>query len=895
MTLNHLHANAHVRYVTHVDAHADARTHRCDGPIKFKALRAKFQEEAALAQATNSRPTIAEKPRHVPPPAGCHCSSSIFRGDLRASGGKRPVSFPRQTTALTGARYGDDDDDDDDDHGIAAAKQKHAGGSLPLDGPIKFKALRAKFQEEAALAQATNSRPTIARSRDTSPRRRAATAAPSSLRGDLRASGGKRPNLKQPTAPPVDTALPSSTLPSTTTTTTTKARKKCLLLPFRTSKSSKGSSTAGAEESAYLSIGRPGARAPAPGELRDEGCPGGGDGHLSSPDVPVPITPPSGDTTSGDSDSRLMSTLERAKKKLTRKHMLLYGKVKSLPSPDDTTTTTTTREKPAYLKSKGGAETGVEANFPVPAPPPPTPTPPPPPPPPPPIRSLPDLAALGPPPAKPRRPPCVDLDVYRLPVPDQQHPAAPGQSAASTPVLDAPDFPDFGFEVPDDDDNDDDPHHRPIDLASLELEALDFVTFDLPPPANPEASYFEAPLECESAEPASFDLQGLHLTLNPNPNSQAEDAVAREPANLPEPLASKSWCGPGLRDTARDTADPPPVLEHGSAAAGRAHPGGSEAYSSTEETERVGHAAPANGIEASSTQQDGYYDACDNVYEDVENINRYLSSQNARKHKEHKGGHKKGGRTSSHLASQSMDRPSPEHAEHKEQKKRERQRLEKERKEQKEKEKRENEMKKKYKVTGAEEPLYHAKVMVACKVQKKHDLPVTSGDTVSIIRTTNCPKGRWLARDSAHKYGYISVMNVELNIKEMLELGKKAQAAGRGGNADPDTVSIESRSSNYPALTSSFTDDSEEWACDDEPSLCTEGHGKTCVYIDVTRHEALQKLAIFFQHRKDDIGDEAGSDGVTPTKYVTVKHVDQEVDFAHLELLPPPPLYADAF
>lgn len=36
-------------------------------------------------------------------------------------------------------------------------------------------------------------------------------------------------------------------------------------------------------------------------------------------------------------------------------------------------------------------------------------------------------------------------------------------------------------------------------------------------------------------------------------------------------------------------------------------------------------------------------------------------------------------------------------------------------------------------------------------------------------------------------------MNVELNIKEMLELGKKAQAAGRGGNLELDTISISSR------------------------------------------------------------------------------------------------------
>lgn len=61
--------------------------------------------------------------------------------------------------------------------------------------------------------------------------------------------------------------------------------------------------------------------------------------------------------------------------------------------------------------------------------------------------------------------------------------------------------------------------------------------------------------------------------------------------------------------------------------------------------------------------------------------------------------------------------------------------------------------------------MYHAKVMVASKV-RKNDLPVTSGDTVSIIRTTNCPKGKWLARDANHK--------CELNL---LVVFKRANAA----------------------------------------------------------------------------------------------------------------------
>lgn len=46
--------------------------------------------------------------------------------------------------------------------------------------------------------------------------------------------------------------------------------------------------------------------------------------------------------------------------------------------------------------------------------------------------------------------------------------------------------------------------------------------------------------------------------------------------------------------------------------------------------------------------------------------------------------------------------------------------------------------------------MYHARVMVASKV-RKNDLPVKNGDTVSIIRTTSCPKGKWLARDANNR------------------------------------------------------------------------------------------------------------------------------------------------
>lgn len=104
-------------------------------------------------------------------------------------------------------------------------------------------------------------------------------------------------------------------------------------------------------------------------------------------------------------------------------------------------------------------------------------------------------------------------------------------------------------------------------------------------------------------------------------------------------------------------------------------------------------------------------------------------------------------------------------------------------------------------ITGQEETLYQATVLVTAK-GRKHDLPVKKGDHISIIRTTNCPKGKWLSRDSSNNCeymstrtrplgfqpcagavrdadsvslpdGYVSVEHVELDIKEMLELGKK--------------------------------------------------------------------------------------------------------------------------
>ncbi|KAG8003423.1 FYN-binding protein 1 [Nibea albiflora] len=167
----------------------------------------------------------------------------------------------------------------------------------------------------------------------------------------------------------------------------------------------------------------------------------------------------------------------------------------------------------------------------------------------------------------------------------------------------------------------------------------------------------------------------------------------------------------------------------------------------------------------------------------------------------------------------------------KELKKKEKQRLEKEKKElkekqerekkeQKEREKKENEMKKKFKITGQEEAMYEAKVTVTTK-GRKNDLPVKSGDMISIIRTTNCPKGKWLARDSSNNYGYVAVDHMELDIKEMLELGKKAAHTRKSSNSnviEAEDTSIENSSLTL-MLMCPVTDDSEEWTGDEEEPL----------------------------------------------------------------------------
>ncbi|XP_035861397.1 uncharacterized protein si:ch211-188c16.1 isoform X6 [Sander lucioperca] len=883
-----------------------------EGLSNFKALRAKFQEEALLAQSKTTRPAVAEKPKHFPRPGGHYSAvvSSInisgenktpavprviFRDGLRASGGKRPVSFPpqpQQTSPSSQLANGD-----------GTTRQSLKERHMPLVLPIL-------------------------------------------------------PVKEQKTEPPAKNAHKLE--PGKEVLPQTKIKKKGLLLPFKSAKASKVKAENG-EEPTYADLttrpsSAPGALPSVEKQTPEDRASLQSDQStaelpLSSPDIPT--TPPSAET-SVDSDNKIISTLERARKKFSRRQMLFSAKPKNLQSPDYVS-----RDNAFPLPPKNIVE--PEPELPIPPPvflphmaylsarpffkanhsahksaldkqfgrdnalpsvrtgkplPPCAPQ----------KNPLPDLRSLGPLPPKPPRPPLVDLSCYHRHTVNDMSPdlSTCGEPEAehpftSNPVLDAPEFPDFeNSEM-------ETAESEAVDICALELEALDLVSTGLPVPDHCGATAVEDPRPdlavCDPVEPLmSTSLQDLNLG---NPN-----IIPLDPASFHEPINCSEFPEPA-------------VCEQWS--------------QGEEETDNGDHASLNDGIQPHSnvSQQDRYFESCNNVYEDVENINKFILGQNSWKRKgclknPYADNHpmkeeavlnmwprNPWGRASEHAHSAHnhvhslKERQSPNSAYLKEQRKREKHRLEKQRKEQKEREKKENEMKKKFKVSGEEEPMYHAKVMVASKV-RKNDLPVKSGDTVSIIRTTSCPKGKWLARDANNKYGYISVMNVELNIKEMLELGKKAQAAGRGGNMDGDTISIGSRSSNHPVLTSSFTDDSEEWACEDETlSPPIESHSfphqnaslpeMSCGYVSAqhilsdanledlhtqTRHEALQKLAIFFQHSKEEFSDIPDSGGATPTNAEPSSllfaveeppYPEQEVDFTELELLPPPPLYADTF
>lgn len=262
------------------------------GSIKFKALRAKFQEEASLAQSKAARPAVAEKPKHLPPSGG-HCCSVVgsiniaaenrtpvlprvvFRDGLQASGAKRPISFPpRVQETPPSFQHGTSD---------TTTRQSLRERHMPLVLPF------IPVKEHKSELPATR-------------------------------------ELKQ------EEELGKEAV------TQTKIKKKGLLLPFKSSKAAKISGE-NWQEPTYSDLTiRPSS---APGELLsvekqslEDGLSVQSNQSTVAPPVSssdIPVTPPPADA-SVESDSKIISTLEKARKKLSCRQMLISAK--GLCSPD---------------------------------------------------------------------------------------------------------------------------------------------------------------------------------------------------------------------------------------------------------------------------------------------------------------------------------------------------------------------------------------------------------------------------------------------------------------------------------------------------------------------------------------------------------------------------------
>ncbi|XP_076829608.1 uncharacterized protein LOC143475618 isoform X2 [Brachyhypopomus gauderio] len=576
---------------------------------------------------------------------------------------------------------------------------------------------------------------------------------------------------------------------------------------------------------------------------REPGIIGNGFNHNSGgskceymcPNQDQPITPPptEGNSPALGSVTHVLSTLEKAKRRFSPKNLLVYAKPKSFYSTKVDSESPPPFEdlhheaglgslqaghshptSPTFCPSpplNGAAQLGgVVVNpdgevNPSAAPP---------------LRPLPHLASLGPLPPKPPRPPQVDLSSYKLCslVQDcrtEKHftnVLATGTPAVPPPPqFDAPYFPDFESSV----------------LEALNINGIHLSPLDL------EATEFGVPPANDLLLPPRADLQKAE---------RCDEMIQRLIAGSAEAAPGRGSTAPGRGSTAPGRGSTAPrrgstAPGQGSTAPGRGSTAlecWADAQSVTALRPDLSGAGSSDSSELPSEPSLSQRWDVDIIYEEVEAAAKFHFGQNSRKRKEtpknpyadsavkeetHKNVHCAPQWTSESAESSCLrtaqcdgvrkERVSPDPQEEKEFRKREKQRLERERKEQKEREKKESEMKKKFKITGLEEPVYHARVLVASKLCKR-DLQVKSGDTISIIRTTNCPKGKWLARDAQHNYGYISVMNVELNMKEMLELGRRA-------SRHVDNTSLSSKSSHHnPTLACSFSEDSEEWSGDED-------------------------------------------------------------------------------
>ncbi|XP_016103076.1 uncharacterized protein [Sinocyclocheilus grahami] len=472
-------------------------------------------------------------------------------------------------------------------------------------------------------------------------------------------------------------------------------------------------------------------------------------------------------------DQHVLSTLEKAKRKLCYKNLLVCGRPKGFYSSkaqaqlaespgschQETSPLKINGASKITVMEQGGVMQSEKA-----------------------CKPLPDLATLGPSPSRPPRPPHVDLSKYKTgfhtsdpseALTVESAPEAEIVATANASLEDAsvppPDFPDFDISAPEATDS------NAINLAALDLEATEFPGFDsLPPPP-----------------PLPDEDDGLHL--------QAV-LVQRCPSHFGPKQSEDALCQ-SLEDAGILTSATEPVTFD-------LRMNGSHASFNLS----AEHQLPSEPMQNSS-QQKRFHESFDNVYEDVETVPRFSFAQSS------------------------------------------------------------------YKCKGAPKNPY---------ADNGHVKEETWRNIWHVTQWSNAAEDQNGQHDGQMSLfcfrvidGYISVMNVELNIKEMLELGKKvSQAAGRG-QTNGDDLSVSSRSSHQNLVfTSSFTDDSEEWMYEDDTlSLSAE---------NLSQIKATSMPEMF----------DSNSSAHHPSSDWSIEDMQtQEAEsfqFADIDLLPPPALYADS-
>ncbi|KAL6469745.1 hypothetical protein MHYP_G00208640 [Metynnis hypsauchen] len=102
--------------------------------------------------------------------------------------------------------------------------------------------------------------------------------------------------------------------------------------------------------------------------------------------------------------------------------------------------------------------------------------------------------------------------------------------------------------------------------------------------------------------------------------------------------------------------------------------------------------------------------------------------------------------------------------------KEEKKRVEQGKKDQKERERKEQEARKKFKLTGPLQVIHKVKARVDSK-GGKNDLSIKQGEPIDILRITDNPEGRWLARTQDGSYGYVKTESVEIDFDKLKNQG----------------------------------------------------------------------------------------------------------------------------